>query len=104
MSRELRSFDVVVALTLTRGTALAMLGLLVVRWPSDTLIGGLLAAGVILIVTGVAEGAAALSLSRHYARWWLAPLQGVASVTCGLLALAAPALPADWMVIAGVTW
>src|SRR3954468_15871396 len=104
MSREPRSFEFLVSLTMARGTALAVLGLLVVRWPSETMLLAMLGAGVVLIVTGAAEMMAAVPLHRRYVRWWLALLTGVASVAYGLLTLAAPAVQPHWMAIWGIAW
>ena len=104
MTREPRSFEFLVSLTMARGLTLALLGFLVVRWPGDTMLLAILAAGAVLIVTGVVEILTAVPLYRRYVRWWLAVLIGVASMTYGLLTLAAPAIRPERMVTAGIAW
>ena len=75
-----------------RGLLALALALVAVRWPSDTLVFALVAAGAVFLVMGFFDAFVALRLRATFRLWWVALAHGLVCVLFGAVTLAVPAL------------
>ncbi len=75
-----------------RGLLALALALVAVRWPTDTLVFALVAAGAVFLVMGFFDAFIALRLRATLRLWWVAFAHGLACVLFGAVTVAVPAL------------
>lgn len=81
-------------LTLLRGIAWVLFGVLVFAQPAITLFALTLLFGAFVLVDGVVNVANAIAGRKEQENWWLLLLVGLAGVGVGILALMSPSLTA----------
>lgn len=92
-----------------RGMLALATALVAVRWPQETLIFALVAAGAVFGIMGLFDTVIALRIRRAYHAWWVALIHGLACTAFGIVTLAVPGvalalavgIAAGWLVVYG---
>jgi uncharacterized membrane protein HdeD (DUF308 family) len=75
-----------------KGGAMLLLGAAALVWPEQTLVGSLIAVGMLTGLVGLYEVSVALSIRTKSSHWWLVLGQGLASLAFGVLTVGGPVL------------
>lgn len=92
-----------------RGMLALATALVAVRWPQETLIFALVAAGAVFGVMGLFDVVLALRMRRGYSAWWVALVHGLACTAFGVVTLVVPGvalaiavgIASAWLVVYG---
>ena len=87
-----------------RGVLALTLSLVAVRWPVETLLFAMVAAGAAFLVMGAFDSVVALRLRSSFRFWWVALAHGLACVLFGVVTLAVPALALRAAMILAALW
>ncbi len=91
-------------LFLLRGLAAIAFGLLVVMWPGATVVALTAFIAAYALVDGLVVIGSAVRMRAIFDRWWVLLVQGLISVTFGVLAFMNPALSLLYVVIMVCAW
>lgn len=87
-----------------RGMLALAFALVAVRWPAETLVFALVAAGAVFAVMGLFDVGISLGMRRTHRLWWLALLHGLACVAFGVVTVVVPAVALRLAVLLAAAW